>query len=147
MGQQTTRTGQIGAWNYGQGGVVMAEFDPQGKARSVVYRIKGGFDENLVRELISKNMAGSGLFHKVDLPALNSLLVSLPKALNDPNAPAAARAFAAQLTPESLGGLQQTLAGVGDLRATKDGRYIAIVDTRGQLMILEINGPALPLLK
>lgn len=146
LGQQATSTGQIGAWNYAQRGVVMAEFNPQGKARSVVYRIKGGFDETLVKELLSKNVASSGSFYKVDLPALNSLLASLPQALNNPNAPEAARKFASQLPPQALASLQQTLAGVGDLRATRDGRYIAIVDTRGQVLILEINGPSLPLI-
>lgn len=146
VGQSSTSTGTIGAWKMQNDGVVMAEFGPDGRARNVVYRVKGALDESAISRFLSKNSTSSGSFHRVDMPQLTTLLASLPRLASDPNAPEEVRKFAQQMPPQAVATLQQTIAGVGDLRATKDGKYVAMIDSRGQVLVLEINGPSLPLL-
>jgi hypothetical protein len=147
VGDKPTSTGRIVAWKMDGEGVIMAEFGPDGMARNVVYRTKGAMSEASASSYLSRNSGGSGTFHRVDVPQLNSILNNLPKMASDPNAPEEVRKFASAMNPQVIASLSQTINSVGDLRATKDGKYLGMVDTRGQVLVLKIDGPSLPLLK
>ncbi len=146
VGDRPTSTGRILAWKAGGDSVVMAEFGAEGTARNVVYRTKGALNDSLVSNYLSKNSTSSGSFHKVDVPELNSLLARLPTIAQDPKAPDQVKKFAKALTPQAIASLSQTINSAGDLRATKDGKYLAMIDSRGQVLILRVDGPSLPLL-
>lgn len=146
VGDKPTSTGKIVAWKMGGDGVVMAEFGADGSARNVIYRTKGGLSDSVVSSYLSKNSSGSGSFYKVDVPELNSILANLPKLAGDPNAPEQVRKFSQAMNPQVLAGLSQTINTAGDLRATRDGKFLAMIDARGQVLILRIDGPSLPLL-
>lgn len=146
VADKPTSTGRIVAWKGRDGGVVMAEFGPDGMARNMVYRVKGSLTESAIASYLSKNSGGSGSYHKVDVPELNSILNNLPNLVNDPNAPEQVKKFALAMSPQAIANLSQTINGAGDLRATKDGKYLAMIDTRGQILVLKVDGPSLPLL-
>lgn len=146
VGDKPTSTGRIVAWKMGEQGVVMAEFGPEGRARNVVYRLKGSVGDSDIANYLSKNTTSSGSFHRVDVPKLNELLARLPTVANDPNVPEQVKMFAKAINPQSLSSLSQTINSVGDLRATRDGKYIAMIDSRGQILVLRIDGPSLPLI-
>lgn len=147
VGDKPTSTGRILAWKMGGEGVVMAEFGADGLARNVVYRTKGGLSDSSVSNYLSKNSSGSGSFYKVDVQELNSILAKLPQLAADPNAPEQVRKFAQAMNPQVLAGLSQTINTAGDLRATRDGKFLAMIDARGQVLVFQIDGPSLPLLK
>lgn len=146
VGDKSTTTGRIVGWKVSDGTVVMADFGPDGVARNVVYRAKGPLNESSIAGYLSKNSGSSGSFYKVDVRQLNTILANLPKLANDPKAPAELKKFAMSMNPQILAGLTQTINSAGDLRATKDGKFLAMIDTRGQVLFLKIDGPSLPLL-
>jgi hypothetical protein len=142
-----TATGMISAWKSDSGEVVMAEFGPDGLARNVAYRTTTGISDSDVEEFLSRNSSVAGRFYRVDKAKLDRLLMDFSSAGNGGSSvsPEVA-AFAKQLNPAALGQLRQSLAGIADLRATEDGKFISLVDPRGSVVVVRIDGPRLPLL-
>lgn len=141
-----TPTGRIVAFK-GNNMVIMGELGSDGRARNVAYRVTSGMDESLVSELLSRNTGTTGSFYRVDKPKLSSTLDKLSKLRNQPggNIPPELQKLGAQLNPQVVAQLKSTLGSISDLRATHDGKYIAMIDPRGSVLVMEINGPMLPL--
>jgi len=146
--QQTrpTPTGKIVAFKT-DNMVVMGEFGQDGRTRNVAYRLPRGVDENLISELLSKNTPVTGSFYRVDKPKLASTLDKLTRLQGQvgQDTPPELAQLASKLNPQAVAQLKSTINSISDLRATHDGKYIAMIDPRGSVLVMEINGPMLPL--
>ncbi len=141
-----TPTGKIVAFK-ADNMVVMGELGPDGRARNVAYRVPSGLNESLISDILSRNSGVTGSFYKVDKPRLSSTLdkLSQMKSQSGGNIPPELQKLSAQMNPQVVAQLKSTLSSISDLRATHDGKYIAMIDPRGSVLVMEINGPMLPL--
>jgi hypothetical protein len=141
-----TSTGKIVAFK-ADDMVIMGEFGPDGRARNVAYRITEGMTEDLISSLLSRSSAMTGSFYRVDKPKLSSTIDKLTSLKMQPGAdtPPELLQLSKSLNPQVIAQLKSTLGSLSDLRATHDGKYIAMIDHRGSILVMEINGPMLPL--
>ncbi len=142
-----TPTGNIAAFKLPDK-VIMAEFGSDGRARNVAYRTKSQLTESMISEFLAKSSPSTGSFYRVDMPKLSSTLDYLSRVsagAGGQDVPPEVAQFAQQLNPQVVAQLKGTLGQISDLRATHDGKYIAMIDPRGSVMVIEINGPMLPL--
>jgi hypothetical protein len=141
-----TPTGRIMAFKDGDM-VIMGEFGGDGRARNIAYRVNSGLNEGVISQVLSKSSGVTGSFYRVDKPRLASTLDRLVALRSQPSedTPPELLQLSQQLNPEALRQLKSTINSVSDLRATHDGKYIAMIDPRGSVLVMEINGPMLPL--